>query len=231
MNKRKVVVYSGTRKVYYDMAAACNSLLYHNPDIDQVYLLAEDPDTGFPLLIPEKVKILDVSAQKWFTQDSPNYNRRWSYMILLRSVYTELFPDEDMVLSLDIDTIINKNIDNLWLYDMTGFCLAGVQEPVKTFKSGSVYINFGVVMMNLDELRKTGIAKRACRKLQTEKHGLPEQDVFNHLCAGKIKEIPSWWNTSCVTLNNQDPYIWHFAGPEKKKELLKMQQKYMEVER
>ena len=39
---RKVVIYSGTKSVYYDMAAACNSLLYHTPEIDCVYLLTED---------------------------------------------------------------------------------------------------------------------------------------------------------------------------------------------
>ena len=227
MKTRKVVVYSGTRVVYRDMAAACNSLTYYNPEIDKIYLLAEDEDIGYQLTDREKIEILDVSGQMYFTEDSPNYARRWSYMILLRAVYPDIFKDEDLVLSLDIDTIINKNIKNIWLYDLADYCLAGVQEPIKTWKNGSLYINFGVVMMNLKKLRETGIWLTAWRKLQTEFHGLPEQDVFNELCTGKILELPSWWNTSCVTLNNRDPYIWHFAGPDKKDQLKERQRRFI----
>ena len=224
---RKVVIYSGTKSVYYDMAAACNSLLYHTPEIDQVYLLTEDDKFPYRVLYPDKVKVMNVSGQKYFTPDSPNYNRRWSYMILLRSVYTELFPDEDLVLSMDIDTIVKHDISNIWLYDMQDYFLGGVREPIKSHKYGSLYINFGVVLMNLDLLRKSGIDRKAKELLQTKPYGLPEQDVFFQLCKGRIKELPSWWNTSVVSYNNQDPYIYHYAGETKKKELKEIQRMFI----
>ena len=75
-------------------------------------------------------------------------------MCMMRADYPELFPEYSRILSLDIDVVINDNVSDLWDYDLTDYYLAGVPERQRQKSSADpLYINFGVVMMNLDKLR------------------------------------------------------------------------------
>jgi lipopolysaccharide biosynthesis glycosyltransferase len=76
-------------------------------------------------------------------------------MVLIRAALSKILPHEDLVLSLDVDTIVDKNIDELWDLPMEKYYIAAVREPAKS--TGSyIYINFGVCLMNLKLLRSTG---------------------------------------------------------------------------
>ena len=139
----KVAAYSGTRNVYYRMIPAVKSLLKNTP-IDQVYLLIEDDI--FPYDLPEKVQCINVSNQQWFKKETcMNWYDGWGgYMVLIRSVYSKLFPDLDYILSLDIDTIVDKDISAIWNLDMTDYYVAGVRDTPE-FNRNGLYINGGVL--------------------------------------------------------------------------------------
>ena len=64
-------------------------------------------------------------------------------MVLLRAAYTKLFPNLDKILNLDIDTLVNENISELWDLDLTDYYLAAVEEVDLTVQKGS-YVNMGV---------------------------------------------------------------------------------------
>jgi len=49
-------------------------------------------------------------------------------MVLLRAAYTKIFPQLDRILSIDMDTIVNENISNLWELDLTEYYIAAVEE-------------------------------------------------------------------------------------------------------
>jgi lipopolysaccharide biosynthesis glycosyltransferase len=73
---------------------------------------------------------------------------RCSYMVLLRVVFTKIFPHLDKILTIDNDTIVKHNISELWDLDMTDYYFAGATEP--QFTKGTItYINMGVAMLNL----------------------------------------------------------------------------------
>ena len=207
----RIVVYSGTRNLYHDMVVSAKSLLFHH-GADHVYFLIEDPD--FPEPVPDAITAIDVSGQQWFPRDGPNYNKRWTYMILLRAMYTQIFPQYDVVLSLDSDSIVRKPIDSLWKTDLTGKYYAATQELNPGDRSP--HYCFGTALLNLKMLRD-GTDQKITHMLNTTDIKCPEQDAFSSVCAGKIATLPAefcatWYNflsvpkshASIVNYTNED---------------------------
>ena len=50
-------------------------------------------------------------------------------MVLLRVVFTKIFPHLDRILTIDNDTIVKHNISELWNLDITDYYFAGTTEP------------------------------------------------------------------------------------------------------
>lgn len=199
----RAAVYMGTRNVYGDMETALKSLLYHTK-VDRVYLLIED-DT-FPADLPDNVVTVNVSRQTFFRTDGPNYSSPWTYMVLMRAALTKIL-EEDLVLSLDVDTIVMEDIGELWELPIENCHLAGANEP---HKAGfpQPYLNFGVLLMNLKKLRE--VDDRIIHSLNTEYTFANEQDVMNRMC--DVLTIPSAYNACAYTEHCARPKIVHFAG-------------------
>ena len=203
----KVAVYSGTRNLYFGMVAAYKSLLMHS-DVDLVYLLIEDDD--FPYELPECVKTVNVSAQKAYWMDSPNAMSQFTYMALIRSTYAFMFPWLSKILSLDVDTIVEQDVSDLWNINLNGYYFSASKEVVKS-GGGMCYTNIGVCMYNLDKLRD-GKASDVIRALKNHRYQYLEQDVFNYFCQGNILPMDSAYNATLFTEKVKEPKITHYAG-------------------
>ena len=205
----KIVVYAGTQNVYEQLYTSLKSLLYHTP-VDAVFLLIED-DT-FPYPIPDYVLPVNVSGQEFYKKSSPNFNSPWSYMEMLRCALGEMLPETiQQILWLDVDTIIDGDISELFSMDMTGYFYAGVLEPKKSnmfFR----YVNTGVMIHNLDLLREWKKEHEMMDFLNRYHFTWPGQDVINLLCQGKIKVIDSEFNASAFTTSCHRPKIIHYAA-------------------
>ena len=151
------------------------SLLANN-DIDKVYLFTEDDDIG--IWIPDKVKIVNVSGQQYIKPSSPNFNTRFTWMVMMRMALPFIVPDEGRILSLDLDTIIRSSIEDLWDLDMKDKYVAGAIETDLTRHKGYSYINCGVMMMNLEKMRD-GMAENIINLLNTKRYLYNEQDCMN----------------------------------------------------
>ena len=202
----KAAVYAGTRNIYYDMIPGVKSLLAFS-NVDKVYLLIEDDE--FPFTIPDRVECINVSDQPYFRHDGPNFKNGWTYMVLMRAALHRVFPELDRVLSLDVDTIVTKDISELWDLDLSQHYLAGVREPHKSNRS--LYINAGVMMLNLKRLRD-GKGDEIIEALNTRHFPYNEQDCINELCAGEILEIPGDYNSSNWTARGKTQKIIHYAA-------------------
>ena len=145
----KHAVYSGSRNLYPEMAAAAKSLAA-NSDVDRIYLLIEDPE--FPSDLPSYVEAIDVSGQGWFPDGGPNMNSEFTYLALIRAALCHLFPEIDRILSLDVDAFCVGDVSDVWDIPLDGFYLAASPEPVCCGK-GLMYCNTGVALYNLDMLR------------------------------------------------------------------------------
>ena len=190
------------------MVTAAKSLAM-NSSVDVIYFLIEDP--VFPEPLPESVKCIDVSDQKFFMPGNPNIYKLWTWMVLMRAVLTKYLPEIDRVLSLDNDTIVDQNIDELWDLNLNGFYLAGVQEPLKS-RLNEPYVNMGAVMFHLDAIRANKMDDKFVRVLNNTRFRFAEQDCINTLCKHWIKVIPSIYNANDWTEPCENPKIWHFAN-------------------
>lgn len=215
LKKEKVAVYCGTRNIYSDISLSLKSLLI-NSDVDTVYLLIEDDE--FPEPVPDCVKVINVSGQTIFPKDGPNYENSWTYMVLMRAALTKILPkDIDKVLSLDADTVVDMDVSDLWDIDLEDYYYAGAYETAKTNVATpghprSPYINFGVVLINLKQLRKDKKDDEIINTLNTYKYPANEQDCINELCRLRIKEFSSDYNANIWCEMPKQQKIVHFAG-------------------
>lgn len=203
----KAACYCGTRNLYGDMIPAVKSLLC-NSNVDKVFLLIEDDE--FPYTLPNCVEIINVSNQAYFKREGPNFNSPWTYMVLMRAALHRVFPDLDKILSLDIDTIVAKDISELWDIPVNDYYLAGAIEPAKS--QYRTYINCGVMMLNLKKLRESGKGDELVDALNVRRYGFNEQDCIAEQCQGGILEIPSIYNANNYTEPTTQPKIVHFAA-------------------
>ena len=211
-----VAVFCGTANTYVNMLASAKSLLHTTP-MDRVFFLTED-DT-FPYDLPDVVQNINIKTHpllELFKPNGPNFQNSWTYMCLTRAIFPKLFPQYSRILSLDIDVVVQEDISPLWDRDMAQEYIAGVVEPQRTSEGyGHDYINFGVVMMNLDKLRQDGMDDRIIDALNRTKFGCPEQDAFNRLCAGHIGVLDNGYNAtvfSHITGEATRERILHYAG-------------------
>lgn len=204
----KVAVYTGTRNLYSDMLPALNSLLVHS-DVDKIYLLIEDDTFPFPL--PPEVECINISHQTYFRADGPNFNSSWTYMVLIRAALSKIFPQYDTILSLDVDTIVNENISDLWNIDISNNYLAAAYEPIKS-TNDFTYINMGVVLFNLKKIRADGIDNKIIYALNNKFYEYNEQDCISELCQGYITKLDSRYNVCNYTEKATHRSIIHFAA-------------------
>lgn len=203
----KAAVYSGTRNLYPDMVTAAKSL-FHNSDVDKVYFLIEDDE--FPEYLPPQIETINVSDQPYFRKDGVNYNCPWTYMVMMKVALHRVFPDLDRILCLDVDTIVVDDISDLWDVDINRHFVAGAREPKKS--ADRLYINAGVMMMNLDNLRRSYKGDELIATLNRKKFMCCEQDCIAERCQGGILEISGDYNACNYTEHSDKPKIVHYAA-------------------
>ena len=116
------------------------------------------------------------------------------------------------MLWLDVDTIVEQDIGDLFDRDLAGNYVAMVEEPVRS-KYPFTYYNAGVMLMDLDKLRRDGIMWKWLQLINREPFTAKDQDVINLICQGEILTLGPEWNCAGhITQNAEDPYIRHYAG-------------------
>ncbi len=204
----RAAVYSGTRNVYEQMITAAKSLLMHS-NVETIYFLIEDDE--FPYELPNEIKCINVSNQTFFPKDGPNFNNVCTYMVLIRAAYTKIFPQLDKILSIDMDTVVNEDISDLWELDLTDYYIAAVEEKELTEAEGS-YFNMGVAMLNLQKIREDKKDDEMIDALNTYWYRYKEQDCFNEFFRGHALILPSDYNCCIQADIPSHEKITHFAG-------------------
>ena len=192
----RAAVYAGTRNVYQDMIPSMKSLLIHS-NVEKIYFLIEDDE--FPYELPPEVECINISHQQWFLPETcPNMKNRCSYMVLLRVVFSKIFPHLDRILTIDNDTIVRENISELWDLDLTDYYLAGCPEYKKT-TNNHIYINMGLAMLNLKKFRDDGMDDQLLYDLNTYYFNEAEQSAINQACQGHLLVLDSMYNKNNYT--------------------------------
>ena len=202
------------------------SLLIHS-NVDKIYFLIEDDQ--FPYELPPEVECINISNQQWFKPDCINMKNRCSYMVLLRVVFSEIFPHLNRILTIDNDTIVRENISELWDIDLDNYYIAGCTEFEKN-KPDFTYINMGVAMINLKKWREDGLAEKLVQDLHTYYFEETEQTAINMACQGHILVLNSMYNRNNYTnLKKGKEKIIHYAAVKGWQEF-PLVQKYRNIE-
>ena len=210
----KVVVYTGSRNLYKDMAIAATRLVARQiKPVDRIYFLIEDDDIG-DLKVPKCVRFINVSNQKIFRHDGPNMRSRFTYLALIRAAYTKILPEDvKKVLQLDVDTIVMGDLSYLWSIDMTNAYFAAVEEKYSNWKLyDKKYYNAGVMLINLEKTRQDMIDDKMIDYLNRNELKYIDQDAWNIFGVSRAKDLPVEYNETFVTGYTDHPYIIHYAG-------------------
>ena len=140
---------------------------------------------------------------KLFTRD---YYTKTTYF---RLFIPNLYPQYDKIIYLDSDIVLLGDIADLYHQEMENNLVAAVPddiiqttevfqeyvEKVVGVADYRKYFNAGVLLMNLDELRKFHFQEKFLYLLETVKYAVvQDQDYLNRLCKGKTKILPTGWD-------------------------------------
>ena len=124
-----------------------------------------------------------------------------------------LYPQYKKALYIDSDIILLDDIAKLYDIDMENNLIAGINdgaiqaidvfkeyvEKVVGVRSWKKYFNAGVLLMNLDELRKYDFQEKFLYILGTNKFKVAQdQDYLNRICKGRVKIIDNYWDVMPV---------------------------------
>lgn len=210
-------IYSGSRNLYPHMVNAAKSLIA-NSAVERVWFLIEDEE--FPYEVPEMIRTIDVSKQRFFHPKGPNMKTQFTYMALMRVCYAKLLPETGKVLQLDVDTVCVDDVSALWDMEMGEAWLAAVREPPRYVNGhrtdykpwGENYYNIGVAMFNLAQIRRDRIDDFLIHVLNTEYLRYIDQDAWDKYGSGRCIDLDTRYNESMVTGYTDDPAIIHYAG-------------------
>ena len=119
---------------------------------------------------------------------------------LYKFYIAEILKDIDRVIFLDGDIIVQEDLSSLYNIDLEGKQIGAVKDVVgMTFVNNGdpnfSYFNSGILLMDLDEMRKNNCASKA---MEYRKNGINErmdQDALNYVFKDNVKILPFKWNT------------------------------------
>ena len=207
------VVYSASRNLYPYLYPSIISLLEHN-DVERIYLLLEDGRMPISLpKLPEECAIIDISEQRIFDKEGPNFRSRFTYLSMMRGAYSKVFRKLDKIIQLDCDTIITDSLEEMWNADLSKSYFAAVEEFDNDHKPwGPKYYNIGVAVFNLDKIREDKVDDEVIRLLNTKKLPFIDQDAWNIVGAETAVSLPVRFNETRFTGITENPAVVHFAG-------------------
>lgn len=185
-----------------------NSIQLSNKDTKfDVYILHRELDIEDKNIIEvgldsDKFNIKMIKIDEEEIKTFPEYQKRYPKEIYFRLFATKYLPEKiDKILYLDSDTLVINKLDELYNMDFEGnFYIATTHVKKILRKINEVrlridddvpYINTGVLLINLKELRKIDVQKEVCEFVEnnSKKLMLPDQDIITALYGNKIKIV------------------------------------------
>ncbi len=212
------ILFCGDRYMEDGMIISILSLLKNTEDVLHIYILTMGITTQtkqyFPLpaatavRLDEYVKkknpdnsvtVTDLTERYQTEIPTPNLETRFSPLCMLRLFADEMEEIPSRILYLDADVVCRQDIREFYEQDMEGWELAGVLDYYgrvffRRHPFHMDYLNSGVLLLNMEEIRRTGLFRKCREQCRTKKMFMPDQSSLNRLaqkkkiCAGKYNE-------------------------------------------
>lgn len=152
-----------------------------------------------------------------FIKEPPTINMktRFTPYAMLRLFADELPQIPARVLYFDDDIIVRQDISNFYQQDLTNIELVGVLDYWGRFffhnfheRKFFDYLNSGVLLLNMNEIKKTKLFAKVRHLMQVKKMFLPDQSALNKLATEK-RIMPRIYNEQYRL--HPDTRIQHFT--------------------
>ena len=160
--------------------------------------------------LDNKVTKIDVTDlyEKEFGHGK-NENAYCTPYTLLR-LMADLIPEiPDKILYLDIDMMAAKDISELYNIDISEYEYAAVREKYGSKIIRPDYINAGMLLLNMNKIKETGLLKKARELIKKRKLLFADQDAIFWSTSKKLL-LPRKYNEQSK-FNRKDTVICHFC--------------------
>lgn len=181
---------------------------------------------------PFEIEFVDISAkledisEKLYTRDY--YSKSTYYRLFIPTLY----PNFSKALYLDCDIVVLDDISKLYNTELGTNLVAGAPEEVmaliKVFgdyvEQGldikvDRYINAGIIVMNLEQMRKENFEQKFLDLLGKFKFEVTQdQDYLNVMCKDRISYVDLGWNKTSIpnpSFNDDNLKIVHYKMTNK----------------
>lgn len=143
-----------------------------------------------------KVRWIDISEQFGSYLPLANMRTRFTPLCMLR-LFADMIPEiPDKILYLDADVLCRRDFSAFYHSDISNVEIIGVLDRYGKWFFGNIlkhdYLNSGVLLMNMESIRKSGLFAR-CRDIcRDKKMFMPDQSALNQLA--RKRKVPAKYN-------------------------------------
>lgn len=151
-----------------------------------------------------KIKFIKIAKDEF--ADFPLNRNYISFTTYFRlRIYDFIPSDIDKILYIDCDTIINKNIVELWKTELNENLLAAADDEggitqIRRLRLPDTYryFNAGVILFNVKQMRNEKIYNKFVSNYFLNRYAitLQDQDILNLTCVNRVKYIDLAWNSN-----------------------------------
>jgi len=132
-----------------------------------------------------EIILLDISDIFNKYLPTANMGTRFTPLCMLR-LFADMLPEiPDRILYLDTDVLCRKDFKDFYYLDISNVEIAGVPDRYGKWFFGNIflhdYFNSGVLLMNMSNIRKSGLFEKCRCMCRDKKMFMPDQSALNKL--------------------------------------------------
>ena len=139
----------------------------------------------------EKIDVTSLYMEEF--GGCPNEDAYCSPYTLIRLFADRVESLPDKLLYLDVDILFNRDIHLLYDLDVEGYEYAAARDHYGKYLIGPNYINAGMLLFNLAQMRHTGLLEKARQLIKTKKLVFADQSAIMRSTTKK-KMLPQRFN-------------------------------------
>ncbi len=143
-----------------------------------------------------QVKRIDISEKFKIYLPLANMTTRFTPLCMLR-LFADLIPEiPDRILYLDTDVLCRREFKDFYDSDLSDIEIMGVPDRYGKWFFGNIlkhnYLNSGVLLMNMQNIRKSGLFAKCRTMCRDKKMFMPDQSALNKLAVKR--KAPARYN-------------------------------------